>query len=183
MTWLRRLIIVAVAVWLTLTAVQAVSALIWVPVTDQKQSAFVRAFDPGPVVQSFRVWCTPTSGLFDRLAHTSSSFGSSAGYHFLNRRKDITTRRTIDPTFCANPQQFAELMTSLYAGLFSALSSSRCQVISDRLTTHEGVQIVYRCGANATGVALVRPPKKLLGESDRHITLNIQIDEQWRVGS
>ena len=179
MIWLRRLIVVAVV---TLTAVLAVSAFIWVPVTDQKQSAFVRAFDPAPVVQSFRVWCTPTSGLFDRLAQTSSSFGSSAGYHFLNRRKDITTRRTIDPTFCANAQQFAELMTSLHASLLSALSSSRCQVISDRLTTHEGVQIVYRCG-NATGVALVRPPKKLLGDSDRHITLNIQIDEQWRVGS
>ena len=183
MTWLKRLILVALAVWLTLTAAQTVSALIWVPVTDQKQTAFVRAFDPAPVLQSYREWCTPTSGPFDRLSQTSSSFASSAGFRFLNRRKDIKTRKTIDPTFCANPQKFAELMSSLHASLLSALSSSGCQVIADQLTTREGVEIGYRCGAHATGVALVRPPQKLFGESDRHITLNMQIDERWRVGS
>ena len=163
-------------------AVVAVSANIWVPVTDQKQSAFVRTFDPATIVQPFRGAPQRAACSTGRLK-TSSSFASSAGYHFLNRRKDIQTRRTIDPTFCANPQQVVELMTSLHASLLSALSSSGCQVIADRLTTHEGVQIVYRCGAYATGVALVRPPKELLGESDRHITLRMQIDERWRVGS
>jgi hypothetical protein len=179
---IRRPIVVAVAVWLTLIAVVAVSAHIWIPVTDQKQSAFVRTFDPTPIVQSFR-GAPQRAACSTGWLKTSSSFASSAGYHFLNRRKDIQTRRTIDPTFCANPQQVAELMTSLHASLLSALSSSGCQVIADRLTTREGEQIVYRCGTYATGVALVRPPKKLLGENDGHITLSMQIDERWRIGS
>src|SRR5215831_20817560 len=110
------------------------------------QSAFVRTFDPAPIVQSFR-GAPQRAACSTGWLKTSSSFASSAGYHFLNRRKDIQTRRTIDPTFCANPQQIAELMTSLHGSLLSALSSSGCQVIADRLTTREGVQIVYRRGA------------------------------------
>jgi hypothetical protein len=168
---------------LSLAIMRAVPALVWVSPGDQTQSAFFRRFDPTQVVQSFTVSCTPTGGQSDRQTQALSSFSSSAGYHFFSKRKDVETHRTIERTFCADSGQVAAMMTSLHEVLIETLATSGCEPTGDRLTSRDGAEVDYRCGARLSGVALVHPPKKALGESDRDVVLNMQIDERWRVGS
>jgi hypothetical protein len=74
------------------------------------------------------------------------------------------------------------MMTSVHEVLLSTLASSGCEAMADRLTSRDGAEVDYRCGARIQGVALVHAPKKPLGDSDRHVVLNMQIDERWRVG-
>lgn len=178
----RGLVYFVAAGCLTLAILYIVPALVWVPPSDQTQSTFFRRFDPAQVVQSFPVSCTPTGSRSD-LTQALSSFGSSAGYHFFNQCKDVETHKTIERAFCADSEQVAAVMTSLHEVLLRALASSGCVAMVDRLTSRDGAEVDYRCGGRLSGVALVHPPRRALGESDRHVVLNVQIDERWRVGS
>jgi len=181
MAFAKHLLILIAVLIIGTFAVTRIPALFWVSPTPQNQSAFIRSYDPMPVVNAFRSGCGPDGRLSDRLTEVGSGTSSGAGYAFLNSRKDVEHQLTVEPLYCGSPAGNAALLTALHEHALKALRNAACVVSGDRLTLEDGLQIRYRCHTRTTGVVTARPPRANTPGDDVHMLLSVHVDEWWAV--
>jgi hypothetical protein len=145
----------------------------FIPPDSQKQSRFLRTYNPVPLLNSLRAACTSPGG-------TGTSSSSSAGFLFFTVARNVRFTRTVEAELCGHYQSLS-MLTALNQSLLSALGASGCQISSDELSAGQGARIAYRCGARTAGLVTVTPPTRRPQESDGPAFLTLRFDEQWDV--
>ena len=135
-----------------------------VPPDAQKQSKFLRTYDPMPLLHS----------ALGADCGAASSFSASAGLMFLNLGHNVEYERTIEPELC-RAYHYSAILTALHGNVVSALGSAGCRVLSDDLSLDHGIRIAYRCGGRSTGLVTAAP------SAHEPFSLKLRFQEEWSV--
>lgn len=165
--------LVAVFLFLALVIPALLQALYVYP-TPETQSAFLKAYDPYPVIDRFR---SKTCN-----SELSGTAGSGAGWGFANHEK------AFEPRIFIASDDWVPLMSALAADISSKLALDDVQIVNQAGNVSEGFRFDYEVG-KTVGTVTLEPPKRIENSSiscdsgtprkEMHVDLRISTKEKW----
>jgi hypothetical protein len=167
-------------VWLGLIVIGGVALVYlfvfsptYVSPDDKKQSRFLGAFNPVPLLKSMQTDCTMPGQVVTRSS-------ASAGSLSFVSTENVQFERGMELQLCGH-YAYPAMLTAVHQQALATLGLSGCRAVSDELSAEQGVRIEYRCGARTAGLMTMSPPHAMAGGEEGQFSLKLEVKEEWAV--